>query len=74
MPQALTPLVRPAAPATTPTDLIQLHLAACNALAQALHTLRTSDLSAADLARAISRARRGLTNIKRMAALEGAAA
>lgn len=77
MPQAITPLVRPAAPiqsandaATTPTDLIQLHLAACNALAQALHTLRTSDCTAKDLSRAISRARRGLTNIKRMAASE----
>lgn len=80
MPQAFAP-VRPAAPtiasndaATTPTDLIQLHLAACNALAQALHTLRTSDCTAQDLARAIGRARRGLTNLKRMAAVEGVAA
>ena len=76
MPQAITPLVRPAAPiqsandAAISPDLIQLHLAACNALAQALHTLRNSDCTAQDLSRAISRARRGLTNIKRMAASE----
>ncbi len=78
MPKASMPVVRPAAPAIASNDAIspsqadavQLHLAACNALAQALHTLRNSDCTAQDLSRAISRARRGLTNIKRMAASE----
>ena len=59
--------------ATTTPEAAALHMAACNALAQALHTLRNSDCTAQDLSRAISRARRGLTNIKRMAA-GGAAA
>ena len=59
---------------THTTEAAALHMAACNALSQALHTLRHGDLTPEALARAISRARRGLTNLKRMAALEGAAA
>ena len=64
---------RSAAPTITPTtgnttpDLVQLHLQACNALAQALHTLRNSDCSASDLHRAISRTMRAGTALKRMA-------
>ena len=81
MPQAITPLVRPAAPilasndanTSTTTDAVRLHLLAVNGLAEALHVLRNSDCTAQDLSRAISRARRGLTNIKRMAASEASA-
>ena len=57
---------RSAAPTITP-DLVQLHLQACNALAQALHTLRNSDCTATDLHRAIGRTLRAATAIKRMA-------
>ena len=48
-------------------DLVQLHAQACNALAQALHTLRNSDCTASDLHRAIGRTLRAATAIKRMA-------
>ena len=80
MPQLATlrttaPIASNDAAFTTATpDAVQLHMAACTALAQALHTLRTTDLSAADLARAIGKARRGTTALKRLAALEGSAA
>ena len=57
---------RSAAPTTTP-DLVQLHLQACNALAQALHTLRNSECTANDLHRAIGRTLRAGTALKRMA-------
>ena len=57
---------RSAAPTITP-DLVQLHLQACNALAQALHTLRNSDCTATDLHRAIGRTLRAGTALKRMA-------
>lgn len=75
MPKASMPVVRPAAPITLSTtdanpEAIHLHMAAVNGLAEALHVLRNSDCTAKDLSRAISRARRGLTNIKRMAASE----
>ena len=54
---------------TTPdqSDLAALHIQACNALAQALHTLRNSDCTASDLHRAIGRAMRATTAMKRMA-------
>ena len=63
---------RSAAPTFLPTspdqyDLAALHLQACNALAQALHTLRASDCTAQDLHRAIGRAMRATTAMKRMA-------
>ena len=54
----------------TTTDAVRLHLLAVNGLAEALHVLRNSDCTAQDLSRAISRARRGLTNIKRLSACE----
>ena len=70
------------APTTTTTttttsaeaDAVRLHMLACNALAEALHTLRTADLSPEALARAIGRARRGATALRRMAELAGGAA
>lgn len=81
MPQAITPLVRPAAPiqsandaAATSPDLIQLHAQAVNGLAEALHVLRHGDLSSDAMHRAIGRAIRGTTALKRLAALEGSAA
>lgn len=82
MPQAITPLVRPAAPAIASNDAIspsqadavRLHLLACNGLAEALHVLRHGDLSAEAMHRAIGRAIRGTTALKRLAALEGSAA
>ena len=61
---------RPATPTTgnpDQSDLVQLHAQACNALAQALHTLRNSDCTASDLHRAIGRTLRAATAIKRMA-------
>ena len=63
---------RSAAPTFLPTspdqyDLAALHLQACNALAQSLHTLRNSDCTASDLHRAIGRAMRATTAMKRMA-------
>ncbi len=58
---------RSAAPTTTTPDLVQLHLQACNALAQALHTLRNSECTASDLHRAIGRTLRAGTALKRMA-------
>lgn len=70
------PLVRPAAPtqsandaAFTHTDAVTLHMQAVNGLAQALHTLHCTDLSPTDLHRAIGRAMRGTTAIKRLAAM-----
>ena len=62
---ARTPIILP----TTPdqSDLAALHIQACNALAQALHTLRNSDCTASDLHRAIGRAMRATTAMKRMA-------
>ncbi len=65
-----------AAPTTTPAeaDAVRLHMLACNALAEALHTLRTADLSPEALARAIGRARRGATHLRHMAELTGSAA
>ncbi len=82
MPKATMPVVRQAAPAIASNDAIspsqadavQLHLAACNALAEALHTLRTADLSPEAMHRAIGKARRGTTALKRLAAMEGVAA
>ncbi|MDD2713442.1 MAG: hypothetical protein PHU77_11055 [Simplicispira sp.] len=58
---------RSAAPTTTTPDLVQLHLQACNALAQALHTLRNSECTANDLHRAIGRTLRAGAALKRMA-------
>ena len=60
---------RSAVPTTTTItpDLVQLHLQACNALAQALHTLRNSECTANDLHRAIGRTLRAGTALKRMA-------
>ena len=51
---------------TQPADLVQLHLQACNALAQALHTLRNTDCTAQDLHLAIGRTLRAATSLKRM--------
>ena len=65
---------------TTPTtneaeaDAVRLHMLACNALAEALHTLRTADLSPEALSRAIGRARRGATHLRHTAELAGGAA
>ena len=63
-------------PTTTPAeaDAVRLHMLAVNALAEALHTLRTADLSPEALSRAIGRARRGATALRRMAELTGSAA
>lgn len=75
MPQAFA-LVRPAAHTTqaandaaiTPTpDAIRLHMLAVNGLAEALHTLRGTDMALADIHRAIARAQRGTTALKRLA-------
>ena len=76
------PLVRTAAPTAASndahihtTDAVQLHMAACNGLAEALRLMRTGDLSKPYMSRAISRAMRGTTAIKRLAAMsEGGAA
>ena len=62
---ARTPITLPATP--DQSDLAALHIQACNALAQALHTLRASDCTAQDLHRAIGRAMRATTAMKRMA-------
>lgn len=64
------------APTITPAeaDAVRLHMLACNALAEALHTLRTADLSPEALSRAIGRARRGATHLRHMAELAGSAA
>ena len=69
MPPATSASARALTPTGTPdqSDLVALHLQACNALAQALHTLRNSDCNAQDLHRAIGRTMRAATAIKRMA-------
>ena len=75
------PLVRTAAPTAASndahihtTDAVQLLMAACNGLAEALRLLRTGDLSKPSISRAISRSMRGTTAIKRLAAMsEGGA-
>lgn len=54
---------------TTRTDAVILHMQAVNGLTQALHTLHCTDLSPTDLHRAIGRAMRGTTAIKRLAAM-----
>ena len=81
MPKASMPVVRPAAPAiasndaNTPTpEAAALHMAAVNGLTAALHVLRHGDLSAEAMHRAIGRAIRGTTALKRLAAMEGVAA
>ena len=82
MPQATLPVVRPVAPAIasndastpTTTDAVRLHLLAVNGLTEALHALRHGDLSPEAMHRAIGKARRGTTALKRLAAQEGSAA
>lgn len=71
MQSAISATARTSTPSTgnpDQSDLVQLHLQACNALAQALHTLRNSDCTTTDLHRAIGRTLRAATAIKRMAA------
>lgn len=60
--------------ATTTPEAAALHMAAVNGLTAALHVLRHGDLSAEAMHRAIGRAIRGTTALKRLAALEGSAA
>ena len=62
--------------ATTTPEAAALHMAACNALAQALHTLRHGDLTPEALHRAVGRAIRAATMTKRLATAvtEGGAA
>lgn len=61
---------------TTTPEAVQLHLAAVNALAQALHTLRHGDMTPEVLSRAVGRAIRAATMTKRLATAvtEGGAA
>lgn len=61
--------------AITPTpEAAALHMAAVNGLTAALHVLRHGDLSPEAMHRAIGRAIRGTTALKRLAAMEGVAA
>lgn len=83
MPQAFA-LVRPAAhpiPAANDAalshspshDPFGLHLRAANGFAQALHLLRSSELTATDLQRALDRGMRGVTALKHLSAIRSAA-
>lgn len=85
MPQAFA-LVRPAAhpipaandaaisPSPSPShDPFGLHLRAANGFAQALHLLRSSELTATDLQRALDRGMRGVTALKHLSAIRSAA-
>lgn len=58
---------------TTNPDLIALHTQAENALATALHHLRSLDMTPAGLKAATARACRAATALKRLQALEGGA-
>lgn len=74
MADTITTLGRTAPTIPAEADAVRLHMLACNALAEALHTLRTADLSPEALSRAIGRARRGATHLRHMAELAGGAA
>lgn len=57
----------------SPHDPFGLHLRAANGFAQALHLLRSSELTAADLQRALDRGMRGVTALKHLSAIRSAA-
>lgn len=70
--QTMTPTRAQAAPTTqaAPATTIQLHAQAVNGLHAALHTLLHGQLDQDALARAIGKAMRGTTALKRLAALQ----
>ena len=57
----------------SPHDPFGLHLRAANGFAQALHLLRSSELTATDLQRALDRGMRGVTALKHLSAIRSAA-
>lgn len=57
----------------SPSDPFGLHLRAANGFAQALHLLRSSELTATDLQRALDRGMRGVTALKHLSAIRSAA-
>lgn len=57
----------------SPSDPFGLHLRAANGFAQALQVLRSSELTAADLQRALDRGMRGVTALKHLSAIRSAA-
>ena len=57
----------------SPHDPFGLHLRAANGFAQALQVLRSSELTAADLQRALDRGMRGVTALKHLSAIRSAA-
>ena len=67
-----SPSPRPSA-VPSPSDPFGLHLRAANGFAQALHLLRSSELTAADLQRALDRGMRGVTALKHLSAIRSAA-
>ena len=69
---ALSPSLRPSA-VPSPSDPFGLHLRAANGFAQALHLLRSTELTAADLQRALDRGMRGVTALKHLSAIRSAA-
>ena len=67
-----SPSPRPSA-VPSPSDPFGLHLRAANGFAQALHLLRSSELTAADLQRALDRGMRAVTALKHLSAIRSAA-
>ncbi len=66
----IQPQAAQAAQATQAADTIQLHAAAVNGLHAALHTLLHGEIDQAGIARAIGKAHRAATALKRLAALQ----
>ena len=67
-----SPSPRPSA-VPSPHDPFGLHLRAANGFAQALHLLRSTELTAADLQRALDRGMRAVTALKHLSAIRSAA-